>query len=455
MRLRFFSIIFLVLTVVALGATLLHGFLLKKERLDLIDQQVRDTATALLDSEINGVRMLQFERIEEILSEELGETRIGKFFVIRDASGQEIFESTSAKLLPIPDIPRSPRWVTIEEKGKFIRILNLTLPRMPDRTLQVGVLVESSLLSPRYLSVTNLAFMGFIFLLGLGLAWGLTSSLLRPISRFVDHISNITKETSLSLPPIPMELVSLKKNAGKNDELSRLIDSFSELVNKVNRSYKLSRAWSYQMAHELKTPLAIMEGEIVQARRSGTIGQNTSDRLLDELMEASETVTAFLTWAELEGTSSQSNLYAVSAKNALVDIQKRVTGGLSLLKVEIQQDFYVLAAPQHFEHLLLNLIQNAFNYSPKDTSIEVVSLAPRTLTICDRGPGIPSLVIDRLGEPFNKGTSSGLKSSGHGLGLAYVFSVCRLNGWQLSISSTKEGTKVTVSFPESLTKDSH
>src|SRR5690606_31567921 len=112
----------------------------------------------------------------------------------------------------------------------------------------------------------NALMVGWIFLIGLATAWGLSSTLLRPISRFVDYVTGIPGDGS-PLPELPPSLAEVRESGQKQDELYKLIESFQGLMEKVRRGQKLSRAWSYQMAHELKTPLAIAEGEVVQAKK--------------------------------------------------------------------------------------------------------------------------------------------------------------------------------------------
>lgn len=434
----------------ALFATLLHGRLLRNDRLARVDNQVREAANILLASDLNRYREVEFEKVDKILSDELGESRIGKLFVIRDLSGKIIFQSVGAKLLPIKNIPYDSEWITLYNREKLIRVLNIPLPNIPDRTLQVGLVVDNSLISPAYFSPGNLFFVGSIFLLGWITAWALTSTLLRPISQLVNFISSISPESALALPPLPKELARFKHVPKKRDELRRLVDSFSSLMEKVNRGYKLSRVWSYQMAHELKTPLAIMEGEIANARKTGEIKPELAQALLKELMEASETVTEFLTWAELEGASTQKNLYAVSARTILCDIQRRLANKFNgRLVVNVENDFYVLSNLQHFEHLLMNLVTNALLYSPLGTPVEISSPAPQMIRIADRGPGMPRQVLERIGEPFNRDDSvRSTRTKGHGLGLAYVHSVCKLYAWKIDISSSAQGTEIYLRFPD-------
>ncbi|MGZ3695293.1 MAG: sensor histidine kinase [Bdellovibrionota bacterium] len=455
MRARFFWIIFSVLTIVALGATLLHGQLLKNDRILRMDWQLREAANALQDSNFASSQTIDSLRGDNIINELLADSRIGKLFVVRDKSGRPIFESASVTLLSIKDIPRSPEWISMYRNGKFIRILNLQVRNFPDRTLQVGLVVDNSLISPAIFSGGNFFFVGSIFLLGSISAWALTSTLLRPISQFVNFITSISHESSLGIPALPKELLGFRSTQKKGDELRRLLDSFSSLIEQVNRGYKLSRIWSYQMAHEMKTPLAIMEGEISNALKRGELKPELATALQQELMEVSETVTEFLTWAELEGASAQKNLYAVSAHTTLVDIKRRLTtkfGGR--LEIEIASDFYVLSNIQHFEHLLMNLITNALLYSPGETAVEVYSPAPQTIRIVDHGPGFPQAVLERIGEPFNRDDSvRTTPAKGNGLGLAYVRSVCRLYDWKFEINSSISGTEINLLFPD-LAEDS-
>lgn len=107
----------------------------------------------------------------------------------------------------------------------------------------------------------------------------------------------------------------------------------------------------------------------------------------------------------------------------------------------------MVASPLHIEQLISNLVSNAIAYSPKDSHIDV-SVKNQTLTIIDRGPGIPKSVKDRLGEPFNRGGADPTVSKGSGLGLAWVKSICRLYSWEMSVQSSDQGSEILVKFPQ-------
>lgn len=435
--------------VVVIGTAFLHQFFLKQERLDLIDQQMREAAAALMDSEIIGLRKVELNKVEDLLSEELGESRIGKFFIIRNNKNEILYESSSAKLLPLADIPKSPQWISMQGKGQFVRILNLQLPRIPDRTLQVGIVLDDEIYSPSFFSRSNLTFFAFILLIGLSLAWLLASNLVKPITRLSEFVGGIAqnKEDRLELPPLPADLRKyFEQDKSSKDELTLLLASFEKLIARVNKGYQLSRFWSYQMAHELKTPLTIIESIATEAVKENKLEQHTSQTIMTEVFKASETITSFLNWAEAEGNSSQGRLHVVKMSRVLSNIQNRLTHHFGdRITYAINEDFTLMTNLEQLEQLISNLILNACNYSPESSPVQVIAES-RKLLIIDQGSGIPESVQKRLGEPFNKGESS---KKGSGLGLAFAESICRLYNWYFRIAkSDSSGTRIEIEFPE-------
>lgn len=428
----------------------LHSIFLRQERLSLIDQQVRETAAALIDSELGDLRRIDFAKADKIISEELGENRIGKFFIIRNQAGDVLFRSTGTTVVPVRDFPRQPQWLTYRVKRQYIRVLNLSLPRVQDRTLQVGVLINEDLISPNYISSKSTVFLSVILALGLIVSWFLTSTLMKPIRRLETFVSEAAPSASNAgeLPPVP-EALKIQGGRNENDEYRRLLTGLDKMISRVNRSYKLSRLWAYQMAHELKTPLAVLEVEVERYLQVGALQPSAAEAIRKETARVSETVNSFLDWAELENARPHKRLFANKAGRVITDIKRRLaTTGADRIQVEVRNDFYILANPQHLEQAATNLISNALAYSPCELEVTVVVDAP-TLTVIDRGHGIPKSVLDRLGEPFNRGHRESRDGTrGHGLGLAWVQSLARLYDWKVDIESDQAETRIRLHFPE-------
>ena len=448
MRNRFFVIILAILFVTSAGAIALHSWFLQKERFSLIDRQVRDTAVALIDSKLGRLRRIDFALTEKIISDELGENRIGKFFIIRDESGNMLFDSVSSLNLPIWDVPTEPQWLTFREKGQYIRIVNLKIPSIPNRTLQVGIVIDEALIIPSYFTVSTWYFMLTLLALGSAVAWLLTSFLLSPIRQLEKYVSQVSQRLSTiaELPTIPHELKQSPRLRSP-DEFHRLSAGFATMVEKLNRNHKVSRLWAYQMAHEMKTPLAHIEIEIENGLREKKVLRETAAALSNEVASASEIIISFLSWAELENSARQKHLFANRIGKITREIaEKYEKKSGRCVKVEIREDFLALASPSHIEQLIQNLLSNALKYSPASASVELRVERPR-LIIKDFGTGIPNDVLECVGEPFNRGINSS-SDSGHGLGLAWVTTLSRIYGWDIDFNSGESGTTISIHFSE-------
>lgn len=449
MRIRFFITILTVLFLVSLAVVAIYGSLLKGERLAFIDQQVRETASVLVDSELGDLRKFNIEQADDIISEELGEGRVGKFFIVRNSKGEILFESSSAKVLPLKEIPRGDRWVTLNTKESYIRVLNLELPRIKDRTLQVGIVIGREIIHPNYLSTSTAILLLSVLGVGLVASFILTSFLLNPISKFADFILDSSNKLRSE-----QQLTNIPTNFGrgkyfdlslvdKHDEYQKLIKGFNVLIERVNRFNRNSKLWAYQMAHELKTPLTLigLESESLLSIQSAREQGPKVLSIQKELSKVSETISSFLNWAELENSNGSKHLFANKLTNSLKSSIQRLDSNSSRIELTVDVDVTILCNPAHLEQMIINILTNSLKYSPEDKKIEV-HVSEHCLTIKDYGPGISKDILDRLGEPFNKG--SGLEGSG--LGLAWVNSICKLYDWKLKITSTDNGVAVLVDF---------
>lgn len=449
MRNRFFLTTFFVLFAVSIGTIAIHAHFLRADRLKLIDQQVRDTAAALVDSELNDLRKIDFEGADEVISDELGDNRIGKFFIIRNAKDEIIYKSASASLLSLGEIPQNPQWLKIEKKGKFIRVLNLKLPRVNDRTLQVGILLDKSLIEFNYFSFSTLMVFATILTIGLIVSWLVSFCLMRPITQLENFFSSAALHHGSDFPSLP-KFFSNKADHKSSDEFKRLLFELNEMIEKVNRNYRSSRLWSYQMAHELKTPLTLMR--LRAEKLENGLSLDESNSMVSEINRINEIVQSFLSWAELENSGKQRHLFAIRvSKMVEAEVERLTTLYPSRLLLQGSSNDTLIANPQHFEQAFHNLLANALEYSNAPVT---VTLSENKVSIADLGPGISHDVVRRLGEPFNQGDQGIKTTRGHGLGLAWVKTITRLYNWNLSIQTSPSGSLITLSFNSSTTSAS-
>ncbi len=446
MRIRFFATILAVLFVVSVLVIILHASLLQKERLLLIDQQLRATAAILIDSELGDLQKINFKRTEALISEELGEGRLGKFFVVRNSEGKIIFKSANANDLPVDQVPRHDTWQTVRTPNSYIRVINFKLPQIPDRTLQVGIVVSHEIINPSYLSPTTFTILFAILTVGSIASFFLTSFLLRPIARLSEFIRNSSEKIKsgqlLSKAPMKISgkgLIDVPPFS-KYDEYQNLILGYNILIDRVNKYYKNSKLWAYQMAHELKTPLTLISLEVENLEKQLQDKSKVKSVQL-ELQKIASTVSSFLSWAELDNSTVNKHLFANKLAPIVRSVMARLNPQSPNIELKVIDEITVFCNPTHLEQLIINLLTNALSHTKSPQKVYIV-LQNNYLEIQDHGPGIPSSVIERMGEPFNKGSSS----EGFGLGLAWVSSLCQLYNWELSIDSKKDGTRIRVDF---------
>ncbi len=430
------------------STVILYQFVIRQERLELIDGEITSIATILLNSDLINLTSIDFTGVEDIISKQIGEERIGKFFILRNSKGVVLYKSISAQILNIDEaIPTAQKWTTITRGPHRIRILSVALPSVPDRRLQVGHMINENILSfGELLSPDKFLFLIFIFITGLTVSWLLTSKLLQPLSVFSRYIARIAENNDgkLELPPLPPSLSKLMKTDGEGDDFKSLVGSFDKLIVRVNSGFKMSRFWSYQMAHELKTPMAVIESTVSKALRDKNIDGATATNIITEVLEVSETISSFLNWAEVENSLAPPQAHVTKLCRAVTTLVERLNLKYNdRISVNCEKDFSVYCNQQQLELVISNLVSNACKYSSKPVDIFI---ANRTLNVIDHGKPISQKVLDHLGEPFNACESNTRKSSG--LGLAYVYSVCRIFQWKLEILPTARGNRVSITFPE-------
>jgi signal transduction histidine kinase len=209
---------------------------------------------------------------------------------------------------------------------------------------------------------------------------------------------------------------------------------------------RLRRQLMADVAHELRTPLAILQGRIeglldgVYPRDEARLGE-----LLEETCHLSRLV-------EDLGTLAHAEAGVLDLRKEAVDLGDLVRDAAAALPrpiaVEVPADLPAVEAdPVRIRQVLLNLLANALRHTPEDgdVSVQVEARPQRVLIrVRDSGSGIAAEDLPRIFERFQKGSGS----RGSGLGLAIARKLVLAHGGDIGIESAPgKGTEVTVSLP--------
>jgi two-component system sensor histidine kinase BaeS len=239
-------------------------------------------------------------------------------------------------------------------------------------------------------------------------------------------------------------------SAGAVALVAALALAFRTVIRRVGGAFaeqdRLRRQLMADVAHELRTPLAILMGRI-EGLLDGVYPRDESH--LSELLEETRHLSRLV---EDLGTLSHAEAGALELRKEIVDlgdlIRDVATALPRTIDVAVPTDLPTVEVdPVRIRQVLLNLLANALRHTPEEgvIAIEVRASPQRVLIhVRDTGSGIAPEDLPRIFERFQKGTDS----RGSGLGLAIARKLVLAHGGDIGIESAPgKGTEVTVSLP--------
>jgi heavy metal sensor kinase len=218
---------------------------------------------------------------------------------------------------------------------------------------------------------------------------------------------------------------------GVHDELDDVAHAFNETLARVEDAVGEMRQFSTALAHELRTPIAALRGEIELAAMnpdSGEAYRRTAASQLEELDRLKRLIDQLLTLARAESgqiplSRERVDLGALAA--SAVDQVELVAQASGLeLTCETSPDAFVNGDAEWLERLLLNLLDNAFKFTPRGGRVRVLVSAGASqicLEVSDTGIGMPPDVLPHVFERFYRADPARSSSErGVGLGLSLV-----------------------------------
>lgn len=210
-------------------------------------------------------------------------------------------------------------------------------------------------------------------------------------------------------------------------EMRPLVEAVNTLLGQLNRALLTQQQLSADTAHQLKTPLAI-----IQARLEMLEELPGRDDLLNDTQRMNRLVNQMLHYAQVMRAE------APLAPMDLRDLARDVAGRLAPLahrkKVEIEVKLpsgpvMVQAAQLLAAEALQNLVDNAIQHSPKGKTVEIEVTTDGKALVKDRGPGVPETERGLVFSRFWQGEGRNQKyGAGSGLGLAIVAEIMRQHG---------------------------
>ena len=245
-----------------------------------------------------------------------------------------------------------------------------------------------------------------------------------------------------------------------NDRISSLTRSFDSMRRALKEEYARRARFIMGVSHDLRTPLTLIQG-YVEAISDGFASEPDSQKkylsiILDKARNLESMVGELIEFVRMETGQWRMTHREVPARTLLMDLVRRFSEDALILKrefgwsIDLPDEATVRMDASLFTRALENLVGNAIRYTEPSGRITLdarVESGEAVLSITDTGIGIPEEDLQRIYDPFYRGTNS-RREQGFGLGLATVKSIIESHGWAIGVSShVGSGTTFTIRMP--------
>ena len=292
---------------------------------------------------------------------------------------------------------------------------------------------------------TNWYITAAVTLLSGVLAYFVSGHALKPLRSFAAQVEKVQMNN----------LADMKINEDVLPEFRQLSKSFNQMLERLNNAFAAQRQFTGNAAHELRTPLALMQAQLELFSAEHPDLTPEAAEFLRLLREQTERLTQ-MTKTLLE----MSNLQQV-ARNEQIELAPMIE--------EIFTDLAPLAEKRNItlEHagdatmtgsdaliyrMLFNLTENAVKYNRPGGSVKVLVCQTEQalrIRVCDTGCGIPAEYQRSIFQPFFRVDKSRSREfGGAGLGLSLVWEIAGLHGGSVLVEESSEaGSTIAVELP--------
>lgn len=275
-------------------------------------------------------------------------------------------------------------------------------------------------------------------LLGGVVTYFISGHALRPIREFSDKIEEVQAQN----------LSDSRIEENNDKELNQLGISYNKMLERLSDAFEIQRQFTANAAHELRTPLALMQVQL-DLYNSASHPGNDADTLQTIKMVTEQNdklnrmVKTLLDMSELQTVGRDDKII-------LDAIVEEVLADLEPLAVEKNikligkcEDATMIGSDILIYRLVYNLVENAIKYNHPLGQVTVTAYQRNKhvyLSVEDTGSGIPKELRERVFEPFFRVDKSRSRElGGVGLGLAFVREIVRVHDGSICIKSGKTG----------------
>ena len=247
--------------------------------------------------------------------------------------------------------------------------------------------------------------------------------------------------------------------AGTKNELKDLATVINSMLDRIERSYNSQKQFVSDASHELRTPIAVVQGYVNMLKRWGKSDPDVLDEGINAIAQETESmkelVESLLFLARHDKKTLMMEMEPFDALDVLTELHREAA-------MVTPEDAFILEAkdscPMEGDRSMVKqvmriLCDNAVKYTPSGGVITLgIQREPGwvTLSVADNGPGIPADELPKIFDRFYRSDEARRsESGGHGLGLSIARIIVMAHGGKLKVrSKVGEGSVFYVTLPE-------
>jgi heavy metal sensor kinase len=441
-----------------------------------VDNKLRSLAELIASESASPTSKFGFGNIDQTLEASMNLRPVGKFIQVLDESGRIGKKSDNLRNIQLPISLNALKnasmgLVTFETNRSFgntpLRIVTLPVAEK-DHTMRI-VQVASSLEDVEdalntLLLILLITVPSALIMASLGGQF-LAHKALKPVDQITQTARMITSQNlNQRIPPPKVK-----------DEISRLVETFNEMITRLDQSFRQMKQFSSDASHELKTPLTILRGEVevaLRKERTSPEYQRVLTSNLEEINRMSQIVEDLLLLSRADNGEILLNRKEINLSEILKEMIPQASllsrhKDLRIQAVLPEEAISILGDHLRIRELFLNLIENAIKYTEEGGLIKVLLTKDHhfsameqqerrgngngfaEIRVTDTGIGIAKEdqehIFDRF---FRVDKARSREQGGSGLGLSICKWIVEAHQGKISVESEPEkGSCFVVKLP--------
>ena len=261
---------------------------------------------------------------------------------------------------------------------------------------------------------------------------------LRPIREFSDKIEKVQAQN----------LADSRIEENQVKELNQLSISYNRMLERLSDAFEIQRQFTANAAHELRTPLALMQVQLDLYHSNSHPGNDADTVQMIKMVteqndRLNKMVKTLLDMSELQTVGRDDEIVLDALVDEVLEDLEPLAEGKNIRLIGKCKDITMVGSDILIYRLVYNLVENAIKYNHSGGQVTVTADRKEKhvyLSVEDTGAGIPEELKERVFEPFFRVDKSRSRElGGVGLGLALVREIVRVHDGSITVKSNPSG----------------